>query len=410
MRRQIVILAAALVAVAGGVSAQDIRRPPATNTCSECAPVDSYWCELYPQACADCWLTCGEQPGEPPRRTRPTGAPYDPWLGDYRLPHVISVTQVYHEDVPWAVEPLRHMTNLELAHEAYIHGFYGLKVWMQEGPFNGSEFSWTTSSGSLAVDTGGGGEGEDMARFWREAPQDILIVRPQWYAWSGSETIEQLRVTYMDADFYAIASRLYREIGYRDMVVVLCDWEQDWQYETWPEWTLAQLERRQEGVERARREAYLELGYRPDLRVMHAAIVNRYPANGGEEGRTLAEQIPKLEHRPDLIGLSYWSNGTDPVETLNWLSEVTQYPPRRIYVDEFGADEGCQAKRFADYISAFREWGITGPICIWLWKQTWCDPEHNRGLWQQAQPCVGKPVFTDPTAGYYELQNIMNGG
>jgi hypothetical protein len=108
--------------------------------------------------------------------------------------------------------------------------------------------------------------------------------------------------------------------------------------------------------------------------------------------------------------LSYWSKGADPVETLDWLRDVTKYPARRIYIDELGADESGQAKRFADYISAFREWGITGPICIWLWKQTWCDPQFNRGLWQQAQPCVGKPVFTDPTAGYYELQNIMNGG
>lgn len=409
MRRQIIILAAVLVTVAGGLSAQDVRRPPTTDTCSECAPIGSYWCNYYPDACAACWATCGEQPGTPPRRVHPTGAPYDPWLGDYTLPKVVAVTQVYHEPVPWNVEPLRHMTNLEFAYEAWVHGFAGIKVWAQENPVNGTGgFEWVTSWGTELF-TPDVAEAEDMGRFWREVPQEVVVFRPQWYAWSGAEQTATIRLTYSDADFYAVSRRLYSEIGYRDMVVVLCDWEQDWSFSVYPEWTLAQIERRQSDVERARRDTYLELGYRPRLRVMHAVIVNRYPANlGDSETPTLAEQIQKLTHRPDLIGLSYWKNGVDPRETLDWLSDVTGYPPRRIYIDEIGADDDDQSKRFADYLPVLREWGIGGPICVWLWKQTWCDPEHNRGLWQQAEPCVGKPVFTEPTDGYFELQNFMD--
>jgi hypothetical protein len=316
------------------------------------------------------------------------------------------VTQVHHEQVPWAIEPLQHMSNFDLAHEVWMSGFGGLKVWIQEGPFNGSDFSWTTPWGTQMFTPDSEGYGEDMVRFWREQPLDLLIVRPQWYAWSGEEETERLRATYMDADFYAIAKRLYEDIGHRDMVVILTDWEQDWLFEEFPEWVLLQIEKRQEDVERARKEAFLELGYRPNLRVMHSVIVNRYPANGGEEGTTLAEKIPKLKHRPDLIGLSYWMRGLDPRETLDWLRGVTHYPPSRIYIDEFGGDEWEQEERFEDYVPLFHEWGIK-VVCIWMWKQTWCDPEHNRGLWQQAQPCQGKPVFTDPTAGYYALQAIM---
>jgi hypothetical protein len=257
-----------------------------------------------------------------------------------------------------------------------------------------------------AVGLRAGGEcvGEDMMRFWHEQPLDLLIVRPIWDAWAGFDELGYINVA---GDYYDVARRLYREIGYRNMVIILTDWEQDHLYRVYPQHTIQMIEQRQAGVERARREAFLELGHRPNLRVMHAVILNTVPNNGGEEGKMLTERISGLSVRPDLLGISYWMTSKDPVETLNWVREKTGYPARRIYIDEVGADEQNQVQRFEDYIPAFRAWGIKGPIAVWLWKQTWCDPAHQRGLWKQAQPCRGKPVFTEPTDGMIRLEELQ---
>jgi hypothetical protein len=244
-----------------------------------------------------------------------------------------------------------------------------------------------------------------MLRFWREVPQEVIFYRPQWFAWTGIEDTDTMRLTHVQGDFYAIARRLYQEIGYRRLTVILTDWEQDHLYDEYPEYTLDRIEQRQADVMRARREAFLELGHRPELRVMHAVIVNSYPANGGTDGGTLAERIPDLTYRPDLIGLSYWSKGSDPVETLEWLRDVTGYGPGRIYIDELGAIESQQADRFASYIPDFWEWGAP-VVNVWLWKQTWCD--GNMGLFKQQQPCAGRVSWGEPTDGYYAISELMS--
>ena len=342
-------------------------------------------------------------------RIAPHGAPYDAWLGDYSLPRAIGVTMVYHEDLWNNPAPLRQMTNLDFAWDTWAHGFNVIKLWARQHPFCGGsgDWTWSTYYGVELTTPEHGCVGEDMMRFWREVPQEVIFYRPMWDNWSTDETLEDgARLTHMQGDFYAIAKRLYKEIGYRNITIVLTDWEQDHLYLAYPEYTIERIEQRQADVMRARREAFLELGYRPKLRVMHSVIVNQYPANGGKSGNMLAEQIPKLKHRPDLIGLSYWSKGTDPVETLDWLRSVTGYGRGRIYIDELGATEGQQAERFASYIPAYWEWGAP-VVNVWLWKQTWCD--GNMGLWKQSQPCAGKVTWGDPTDGYYVLQELNSG-
>lgn len=406
MKRQIIILAA-ILAVAAGVSAQSILRPPPASTCDDCPALDSLSCQLWPEACAACWATCGDIPGEPPRRVSTFGPPYDPWLADYRLPQTVGVTMVYHEDIQSNPAALRQTTNLDFAWDAWASGFNVIKLWSQEHPFNcGGDWSWSTYWGVTLTTLEDDCSGEDMMRFWREVPQEVVFYRPQWSAWSGVEDTDAGRLTHVQGDFYAIARRLYEEIGYRHLTVVLTDWEQDHLYAEYPDYTLDRIEQRQADVMRARREAYLELRHRPNLRVMHAVIVNRYPANGGVEGAMLAEQIPTLRYRPDLIGLSYWTKGVDPVETLKWLRATTGYGPGRVYIDELGATEGQQAERFASYIPALWEWG-TPIVNVWLWKQTWCD--SNMGLWKQQQPCAGKVAWGDPTDGYYVIRELNEG-
>jgi hypothetical protein len=121
---------------------------------------------------------------------------------------------------------------------------------------------------------------------------------------------------------------------------------------------------------------------------------------------TLAERISGMMHRPDLIGASYWLKSVDPVEVLQWLSDTTGYPPARIYIDEFGAEQNKQAERFASYIPEFWEFGIK-IVNLWMWRQPWCD--NNLGLWKQLQPCSGRVAWGDPTDGYYVAREL-NGG
>jgi hypothetical protein len=373
--------------------------------------------------------------------------------------------QGFHELV--SQDPLtRHTTNMDLAREVRSHGIRVLNLWMDNHPFDGDVqpfcydlhdtgdgdwwceydgLEWDHLSGQYLV-----GEShpqfEDMIRFWREAPIDVVFVRFQRYGYNEGACMAKTFPPY-----YAIAKRLYEIAGDRALTVVFADWEEDWwpwgcddgdgdssNYE-WPfkwwwsaedlEWCLSEhtedecgimvvedrfrhlmleIERRQVEVERARREAYIKLGHRPELRVMTSVVVNRYPHNirPHEEGSpTLAERIGGLKRRPDLIGLSYWTNGHDPVETLDWLRSVTNYPGSRIYINEFGADESRQARRFSEYIPAFWEWGVR-TINIWMWRQTWCDENHNKGLWKQAQPCDGKVEWGDPTDGYYVVRDL----
>lgn len=396
MRRTIIILCAICTFCTSIAGAQTLRRPPADN---------SIWCQMWPDTC-----TQGEFV-----RVKPEGPPLDSFAGGYSLPKGIAVTQVAHEDVPWRASALAKSSNLDFAWDAFRHGFDAIKLWVEEDPFNcGGPWHWhtlngrpmTTGAGSECYDGPDECDGEDMMRFWREVPQRLLIVRPFWYAWSFESVNDDMILTHDDdADFYAIAKKLYEIIGDRDMVVVLTGWEQDHMYKYYPFQTLRILNHRQEGVKRARKEAYLELGHQPRLRVYHAAIVNSFVPTGAEPGSTLTEQIPLLEHRPDFIGVSYWKRGIDPMETINWITGVTHYPVNRIYIDEFGGDIEEQGERFGAYLPVFFDNGID-VVAAWLWKQGWCDPEHNRGLWAQAEPCMGTPVFTEPSPGYYELRRL----
>jgi hypothetical protein len=409
MKRQIVILAA-ILAVAGGVSAQSIRRPPMVEVCPD---PESVYCQMWPYACV---CTTTEMQVE---RIAPSGAPYDPFAGTYLLPKTIGVTQLAFEPEPVGRRATSHMTAYELLDEVAPLGFGALKIWLDAVPFDGmGEWCFSTYYGAehCADFTT---EGLELERFWRSVPDGMAIfLRPQSIAWTwfhenpcidGDGAGPQMAL----ADYYAISKRLFELIGDHNIQVILTDWEQDWiscHEESGGQPFLRRIiEQRQRDVERARREAYLERGYRPKLEIYHAVIVNKFPVNAPDWPYPyLAEVIPTLEHRPDFIGLSYWSKGSDPRVTLDWIRDVTGYPPHRIYIDEFGADEDRQAERFAEYIPAFWEWGVR-VVNIWMWRQTWCDERCNLGLWKQVQPCAGKVAWGDPTDGYYVIRELNEG-
>jgi len=467
MRRQIIILAAALVAVAAGLPAQQLRRPPVIEDCPD---PDSYWCQLWPTACV---CTTEERPFQPiaPRRSYPI----DPWMQDYRLPKAIGVTQLAHEIHPARPESQQRFSNLDLAYDVRSHGFRVLKVWIDNHPLDGDtqplcydiwgehspqEGPWWCEYDMLEYDQShhpyhhrvgeSNPQFEDMIRFWQAAPVDVVFVR--FHRWGYSEGKCMALTT--NTPWYALTTRLYEIAWWRDLTIVFAPWEQDWwpwgcddgdgdptnwrppfQYvsQRWLQDCLAEhteeecgfkvverrykyvvekMEQRQREVERARREAFERLGHMPKLRVMTAVVVNRYPHNQREYERasgipTMAERVAGMKNKPDLIGLSYWLKGHDPAETLDWLQGVTQYPRYRIYIDEVGGIEGRdQAQRLADYIPAFWEWGVK-VVNVWMWRQTWHDSGINRGLWQQLTT-EGRVEWGEPTDGYWVLQDLLD--
>ena len=384
-----------------------ILRPPA----AECTPSQILYCEIFqidPCPCGTIEFV----------RVRPSGPPRDPWAGSYMLPKTIGVIQLAYEPEP--VQPPRtaHMTSYELLDEVAPYGFGALKLWMDAIPFEGmGEWCWQTDWGQEICedyDTF-----LDMERFWKSIPDGMVIfLRPESPAWTwyqenpcidGDANSPQMAL----ADYYAISMRLYELIGDHNVQVIFTDWEQDWischSDGEAQDFLVRIIEQRQEDVERARRDQWLSIGHRPKLEIYHAVVVNKYPNNAPDWPYPyLVDIIPTLKHRPDFIGLSYWLKGVDPVETLDWIRDTTGYPPYRIYIDELGANESSQVQRFNDYIPAFWGWGVR-TVNIWLWRQTWCaDPvKSNKGLWKQVQPCEGKVVFGEPTAGLGALLELM---
>lgn len=398
---KILLAAIASVLLSIPASAQDVLRPPTVK----CPEPDSLTCQLWPHICEDCI----ETPGDPPIRIN-VFPPRDPWLLNYVLPHTIGVTQIGHEGVPWP--PSReYFSSLELANDVANDGFGALKLWMEHMPFEGmGPWCWNTYWGQEVC-----GDynfpGVNMDEFWRNTPIKTIFLRPMWYGWTrwgGVGCLEGRGPVEVTVDFYSLAKRFYDEYWDQDLTIVLTDWEQDNMIcEGYIDYFINSLNQRQKGVQRARREAWLEHGHRPRLRVMHAVILNKHPWNTDDYPYPmLAEMIPDLAFPPDLLGISYWKKGVDPIEILDWYQETTGYPRSRFYIDEFGAKISNQVQRFEDYIPKFWEWGIN-TVNIWLYKETMCD-DNPRSLWEQVQPCQpGNVEFLVPSDGYYKLRELM---
>ena len=394
--------------------------------------------------------------------------------GGYLLKKQIGVTQIAHEyfyDALYAPNWLTSLgSNLDMAREVHSYGFGTFKVWLKNHPLDGlgkafcydlyDEFErgyrdtpdwWCETDPTEWVCDPvcrytTEPRFEDMIRFWRSAPVDQIFVRFERWMLEETKPNGGLCDMMSEAPYYEVARELYRQIGWRNITVVFTDWEQDWQVvgcgtqdggfpdtswmypkfecsdeETEAEcrarvvdrrlkYVLSVVEERQEDIERARKEAWIERGYAPNLRVLHAVILNRNPWNTREheEGLpTLAEHIKDLKRSPDLLGVSYWMRDIDPALVLDWYREVTGYPKYRFYIDEFGAKQSRQVERYRDYIPAFWDWGIR-TINVWLWKCNWCEtPARQHGLFKVLSPCEGRVVFDGPSDGLLELQRLQ---
>lgn len=347
----------------------------AQTPCSECSPLDSIWCQLYPDACHECFDTCIP---DAPRRVRPI-APWQPGVS-YALHRTIGL---------WAID--YEQSNLEMTDEIANLGFYSVNLWTDDVPYCPGEhiepWIWETNE-----------PGCEAEEFWKHTRAKQIFVR--YHAWEvtddgGCRIMERAPLGF-------IVHRLYELIWYRNITVVFAPWEQDWyalgcfpcndmldccpdggectleekrrQYMDRQDWLVNWEEKRQRDVETARR-TMLQRYPNASLNVLHAMTINRYKPSPkpGEEWAsdlpTLAERIGEMDNKPDLVLASYHIFGEDPVPVLDWVQSVTGYPRHRIAIAEFGgrhADE--QVQRYSDYIPVFWDWGIR-TIMIWIYKE-----------------------------------------
>lgn len=175
----------------------------------------------------------------------------------------------------------------------------------------------------------------------------------------------------------------------------------------------SEIERRQVEVEQARAEF-------PDatLRIYSAAVVNNtpYQAHDLRPVTTVSEMIPTMEHKPDLIGVSYWAFDVPITDVLDWVQQTTGYDRRSIFVAEIGAPK--EAEQYERIFNETRRawcWGV-GPVNIWIWKQTYSCSElrpngleiRNFGLFYQRHPCdTGRIKFKGKRPGLYALQDLL---
>jgi len=415
----------------------------------DCPPLDDYWCLLYPEACQACWDDC---PGIEFRK--PLGPTRDPWLVTYRLPKTVGVSYLhgrYH-----VAGPDRTLTAHDVAYEVATNGIRALYLWIDVHPLDGlgqpfcydlwdtGEENWwceydTVKWESCEYTTEP--SFEDMIHFWQSVPLEVIFVRFRHWHVTDSGGCEWIT----NPPVYEVAKELYRIAHWRDTVIIIGDWENDNQLfgcgtnpsgalpdmNNWYNWDgcqdgetehecrsravdmraehlLAVTEQRQKDIERARKEAYLEHGGSPNLRILHAVILSRFPGNTRDHEQGIprfAERLHQLERSPDLLGISYYvsENNASVEETLDWVKETTGYPKQRMFIAEVGATEDRQQEVLTSRISAFRDWGIK-LVFAWVWKLNWCEDEnHQFGLITRQDVCTSDddvPVFGPPAPGF----------
>jgi len=215
----------------------------------------------------------------------------------------------------------------------------------------------------------------------------LLLIRPlarvslDYYNCAGEEYGSEV---WENADFGQITYDLLKKYGNlscRDgepLDIILQNWEADWQakgaacrdatplpsreyramhmYETW-----------QTGMEWARSQF-------PDaqLRVFFGLVVNhrlddKYPWT------VTRDMIPNMEHKPDLIGLSYYGDQGDetPQQAVDTVRLHTGYPLSRMYWSEYGVSEKYKGRQAEIFETVIPQMAVTGlrPMIIWDWKQ-----------------------------------------
>lgn len=381
--------------------------------CDECPPVGGTICELYPDACAQCWEECVDRP--PPL--------------DYYLPRGVGVTQVNHE--LGDPEPiLQHFTSKELFDELEGYDIRTVQLWIKGDPFDGAG-EWGEDVYDMGTDEA---EFEDMDEVWTHPAIDVIIVRFQSMAWT---TVLPNRGIWCEYPLELLARKLLTRYYDEDKVIIFADWEADnrWQMgvpagleEERFGYVMAQLEQRQLAIEKVRAEFPFSA-----LKLYHVATIN-----DTRDGDTVASAIiPNLVNQPDFIGISYQNkhDGKSLGETVDYVRDVTGYPAHRIIIVEVGAMElsgaGPSLPWWCDdpFLGPIRPdcWTLPGEeeeeqydllmeaipeafdrgvqvAVVWMWRQTWHHFRNNGkpknwGMWEWST-----------TEGKVEFSGLPNSG
>ena len=362
-----VLLAALLVA--STISGQ--------TPCSECPEPGSNSCLLWPEACEQCYEDCVPDV-PPPRRIAPIGPSRQPGV-DYVLPKSIGIHSLNYksnEFQSWS-------NNSIIIHD---DGFTTQELWIDIPPYCAGHWEQPFPSHLWVQDE----DGCDFEWIVKHGPARILFLRIGVVSWMVNEG--QGCYIMDTAPLGFIVNRLYDMAWYRDITVVLVPWEQDWYAQGCPgtdgfpaekylqrlDWLVSFESERQRQVEQAR-AAKMKQYPGSRLQVLHAMVVNKFPGYNIRDKYvglpTLSEKIGEMTanpllHEPDLVGISYWKRGLDPVPALDYVKESTKYPKYRLFIAEFGARGDEQPQRYLDYIPIFREWGMR-TILIWVHKDYW---------------------------------------
>jgi hypothetical protein len=412
------------VAVEGQVLRPTGRMTPIGLGDCDCPEPGSFWCEMLPDACAQCWEECPPLPPPPP-------PPFD-----YNVPRGVGVTQLaYDMSRP---ESTRHFTTAALLDELRDQDIRIVKLWLDANPFDGAgPFHWYSYGhymGNMNTGTNGGGiitwstervpRFEDMDVLWRSPDVDIIVVRfigrgmwddddPGCAGWTGPFWVHE--------PTYDIASKLLRRYGNYNKAIIITDWEQDNQWAcggTVTEemavlrmsYVVRMAEQRQAAVQRARDE-----NPGTSLKLMFAMIVNDFDELPTYYGMNLVKDaVPDMDPQPDLLGVTYWRKHLLSItEVLEYIQFHTGYAAHRVYIDEIGEAEkngGEQYERFMDVIPEAFDAGYAF-ACIWMWRQTWHDFTQggkpiNMGMWKWANT-EGKVEWLDePNSGLAAIQEL----
>jgi hypothetical protein len=405
--------------------------------------------------------------------------PIDKNLRSYKLDRTVGVMQTAYEKYweHWngnttVPHPHALWTTKELTDDVRMNGITAIKIWMKGDPFDGGE-KWCWSPDYWDVEQNGhfscafGDYGfEEMADVWVNSGITTFTLRFTSIAWSSSmhgsctpsspKLCEATGQAITEEPTYDIARTFLERFGDLPITVIFTDWEQDWplrglgsrgydeegrmrfpwtdhnpwysnecfeqySYQECGEMLLEErwnymksvIERRQLAVMRARAEHP-----NANMRVMHAAVFNRYanffkPEDLGSSILDVIMEIP-VRHRPDLLFISFWDRRGTITEALDWAEAKTHYPRHRFGIDELG--EWREAEQYDRIYNTVREawcWGVD-LVNIWMWKQTWHDltkrgVEKNYGLFYRDDPEPNvRFEFGAPRPGWYAVQDLLN--
>jgi len=359
---------------------------------------------------------------------------------NYDVPRGVGVTQVAHELNRPPIT--RHFSTGDFLDELSDHDIRIAKVWITGDPFDGAQ-RWGGDRFNMGTKHP---RYEDMDLVWRHPDIDIIVARFLSFAWSANEINCKGKVgpVWAEEPTYEIARKLLKRYGDEDKVIIISEWECDWQWRgvgcnrrdqnIWYGWWMNECQKehgaekcskmlarsrmdyvkrrtieRQAGVEKARAE-------RPDakLRVFVSITLNQFDEVGGHFKMNLAkDMVPTLDVMPDYIGVSYWPAQTKSItEVFEYIREHTGMPIDRIYIDEVGAAEktpGLQYDRIMNVIPAAFDAGCAF-ACVWMWRQTWYDwmadgRPKNYGMWQWTGD-EGRVEWGEPTSGLQAIHEL----